>query len=447
MRRPFRKYQRAGFKYTLLRNASALYMEMRLGKTLVTIRSVDYKQAYPALIVGPYSTHYGWKNDLQLEGLTDLVSLTGTVQQRTQALLDGVTNGARWFIINKEGHLWLQEINLVNWATIIIDESTFIKNPQAKVTKFFTKNDVFVQAPNKYILSGTPAPDGLLDYYMQLQFLNPDWLGCESYWEFRNKYFICDRYNWKPTKKGATLMERTLADQCFFKTRKEAGLGGEKIYATRTIQMPTKVRKAYTTAVEEFVYEYGTDYNKTIWATNRWTWLRKLMGGFYGDRMVWDGKYCELLYLLMGELKNQPVVIWCNYLNELEALHTKLKNRYKGKAAAIHGAVSQPQREAYLKAFNTGKLRYMVMQSSINMGFDLSAADTAIFYSTPTKQNRQQAEDRLIAAGKIKSSLIIDLAVEDSIEIDILQGIKQGQTESEIHAKIIKRFKAERGLL
>jgi SNF2 domain-containing protein/helicase-like protein len=441
MTRPFHRHQRAAFKYSLRRQGSALFMEMRLGKTLVAIRSVDFKGAYPTLVSAPFSTFYGWRSDLLADGIDDIVVLAGTRKQRLHKLAQGLADGARWYILNKEGHRVIPEVADVGWGSAIIDESTFIKNPQSKVGKYYTRK--MQDVPVKYLLTGSPAVDGLLDYYQQLRFLDPDILGCRSYWEFRQKYFTNIRYDWRATKQGSTFIHRALAEHCFYMTREEAGLGGAKVYVRRTVQMTPKVRKAYIIAVREFVLEGLTDdYDDTIWATSRFTWLRKLCGGFAGDDFVFDAKYAELLYLLATELKGQQIVIWCYYLNELHLIHEKLNRRYRGKVGIIYGAVKQAERDAQIDAFRRGELRYMVIQpNTAKWGTDLSAADTEVFYSTCTGEARAQAEDRIIATGKLSSSLIIDITVEDSVDEDMVDGVRTGQTNERIHRNIINRFK------
>lgn len=441
MRRPFRSYQREAFRYTLGRNACALFMEMRLGKTLVAVRSIDIKGAYPALVVAPYSTLYGWQRELALEGINDVAVLTGTAQQRMQKLNRAIEDGTRWFLLNKEGHRVIPSIANLSWHTVVLDESTFIKNPQTVVSKFYTKR--FEHVNDRYILTGTPAPEGLLDYYQQLKFLEPSWLSAKNYWDFRQQHFVNVRYDWRPTKAGATKIHRVLADQCFYMTRKDAGLGGEKIYQRRVVQMPPSIRTAYNTVVKEFVLEGLTgETHETIWATSRFVWLRKLCGGFAGDDFVFDAKINELLYLLLTELKSQQVVIWCNYLHELHAITERLCVRYKGRVAAIYGGVKQEERTAIIRRIASGELDYVVIQpETAKYGVDLSAASTAVFYSTPPgAETRQQAEDRLIASGKLDSSLIIDLVVENSIDEDIVNGVLEKHASDRIHRNIVKRF-------
>ena len=75
---------------------------------------------------------------------------------------------------------------LIGKAMMIVDESTTIKNPQAKRTKNILKLSKF--ASYKRILTGSPVTRNPLDLYSQCEFLNPTHLGFESYYSFRNRY-------------------------------------------------------------------------------------------------------------------------------------------------------------------------------------------------------------------------------------------------------------------
>src|SRR4051812_46336880 len=83
-RRPLRRHQVPAFRYAMLERHPALFMEMRLGKCLVTIRRIQqYKPLNPqlglkALIVTQSSAIESWIEELHKEGETDFVVLSGT---------------------------------------------------------------------------------------------------------------------------------------------------------------------------------------------------------------------------------------------------------------------------------------------------------------------------------------------------------------------------------
>ena len=67
-----------------------------------------------------------------------------------------------------------------------VDESTTIKNPDAKRTKNIVK--LGEQSKYRRILTGSPVTKSPLDLYKQCEFLDPWLLGHSSYYTFRTRY-------------------------------------------------------------------------------------------------------------------------------------------------------------------------------------------------------------------------------------------------------------------
>ena len=67
-----------------------------------------------------------------------------------------------------------------------IDESTTIKNPDAKRTKHICSLGEYAQY--KRILTGSPVTKSPLDLYKQCEFLKKELLGHTSYYTFRTRY-------------------------------------------------------------------------------------------------------------------------------------------------------------------------------------------------------------------------------------------------------------------
>ena len=66
---------------------------------------------------------------------------------------------------------------------IFLDESQYIKNPESKVFAAVSK----LNSKQRFVLTGTPIENSLIDLWSQLQFVNPGILGDLKY--FRNKFF------------------------------------------------------------------------------------------------------------------------------------------------------------------------------------------------------------------------------------------------------------------
>ena len=74
-----------------------------------------------------------------------------------------------------------------------IDESTTIKNPDAKRSKHICSLGQY--AKYKRILTGSPVTKSPLDLFSQCNFLHEDLLECTSYYSFRNRYAVMKNHN------------------------------------------------------------------------------------------------------------------------------------------------------------------------------------------------------------------------------------------------------------
>ncbi len=412
------KHQRQAFAYSLRTQNPALFMDMRLGKTLVAIRRVKlYKIENPkVLVIAPNSALGSWMDELEMEG-ENFVLLTGTKDQRLKKLHAG--KDCNWFLLNKEGHQAIPQIASLPWDVLIWDESHWIKNPKAAVTIFYLK--YFNRVKHRWILTGTPNPESDLEFVTQMLFLNRRFMGETDYWKIRAKYFQPDGYyGWMPKPGTREKMHDELAKTAFIMKCKDAGMEKEKIYENRYIEMPKDIRKVYDSFENDFEASIEGKSYRTIWATQKHIWLRKMCGGLIEkeEGLVWGGKVVELKNLLLGELKREQVVVWFSYNDILHEINQFLSPHVK--CVPITGKTKLETREQYRKAFNAGKIRVLLLQEKIaNAGMNLSGADTAIYYDEPTGLTAvQQTEDRILSMSKGGPLLYIRLIVKDSVDED-----------------------------
>lgn len=447
MRRPLRKYQKQMLRYCLSTDYPALFVQMRLGKTLVTIRSCKIRGNRKILVVAPYSALYGWLLELLEENYNQdsIVELFGTSECRRNLLAEKYGD-AQWFLFNKEGHRIFPEIADYHFDCVIIDESTFIKSPARKskitkqdnATKFFCDN--FREAENRYILTGTPAPESELEYYSQLQFLDHLIWREKNFWEFRHKNFAMINYTPFLSPNGSKYLSNVLAKNCFFLTRYECKVGGKKIYQKRKIVLADKFRKIYEKIEKEFVLEYLNQEQETIYATTKYVWLRRLCGGFIDQEFVSYAKIKEVESLLKNELKKEQVIIIAKHINEVKKLTKYLSKDFS--VGMVYGAVSKKKRPEIYQAFQDGNLDLIVAQAGcISHGTNLSASDTVIFYTTPDGgETREQVEDRVVNTAKNDSSLIIDLIFENTVEEDVIGNLRRKEGRQALMRRIVKRL-------
>ncbi len=450
MKKILMPHQREALRYARGVQHPFLAMEMRLGKTLTTIRRLlMYAPLRPStgarlLIIAPNSALGSWERELAGEGETDVVFLQGTRAERLELL----SIGTKWMLTNKEAWRSIPEIADYAWDAVVLDESTFCKNPKAQVTRFFLKN--FRDVPHRWALTGLPAPEGPLDLWCQISWLNGRAFGCESYWQFRARHFETDYagFDWVPKPGANQMIEAELASKAFCLRRQDAGMVTPKVHERREVELPPKMREAYEKAEELFVLEYdGREVSRTVWATQRWHWMRQLCGGFIDRRLYWSGKIDELVSLVTGELAAEQVVIWFSYNPELRACLEALRKK-RVRCEVMLGDVKPERRRELERHFRRGWFRVFLIQEAVaETGLDLSTADTAIYFSNhPGLEKRAQSEDRLIHPLKKSPCLYIDLVVKDSVEEVVSEklGVKKWRSQRTFDRAVVAGIKARR---
>ena len=106
----------------------------------------------------------------------------------------------------------VEELSTFNFECIVLDESQNIKNPYSKV--FLSVKQL--KAKQKFVLTGTPVENSLLDIWSQLNFVNPLILGSLNF--FKNEYL-------KPIEKNneaiSTKLKKLIAPFILRRTKEE----------------------------------------------------------------------------------------------------------------------------------------------------------------------------------------------------------------------------------
>lgn len=186
---------------------AAILLGMGLGKTVSTLTAINNLTARGettrTLVIAPIrvardtwpAEHTKWDH---LTHLT-IATCIGTPTQRLKAL-NADTNIVT---INRENIPWLVNHYGNNWPfdTVIIDELSSFKNPQAKRFKALRK----VRPHIRRIvgLTGTPAPNSLMDLWAPYRLIDGGQRLGKNITLFRSQYFIPEKtnghqvYSWK----------------------------------------------------------------------------------------------------------------------------------------------------------------------------------------------------------------------------------------------------------
>jgi len=454
-RRPYR-YQQKGIEFGLERDAFALFWEMRLGKTITIIKTFKQKGCKKILVICPKSVINTWIRELKLENIDALQ--IDTVLARNEILNTVIKAMPGWYITNYET-LIREDISDMSWDGIILDEAEKIKDPSTQISKVLAGHfdqtdgetlDKYRYIPNRAILTGTPAPETLLNYFQQLKFLHGEFAGTSSFWKFKNSFFRHVGNNkYTPYLGIKEVLSKHLAENCFVLQRDQVGIGSKKIYEVRDTDLSPEMRKLY----DEFESTWMTKEFQVQFAIAAYSHLRQMSGGFHKNMQLESHhKLDELKGILKNDLKGERVIIWCAFRKEIKAIINALP---KDSAEAFTGDTSIAKKKyledifAYRNRKKDNKIKYLVCQTKTGCrGVDFAGADQAIYFSNELGcLYRHQSEDRIIHPEKEVPLLYIDIAANNTICPDILDALKSKIENQQgflmlLHDKMRERFGA-----
>lgn len=196
-----RAHQMNALNWMYSKKAFALFMDMRTGKTKVTIDLAmatwgDGKLDRMAII--PLLTlRRNWFNAFNIDANMDQVDIhflesgkprdfdkwNAKSDGRLKVLLTGIESMSAG-----RAHGMVLDFCSGPKTMSIIDESDTIKNHQSTRTqKMF---EIREKCEFRGILTGTPISKGPMDFFAQFEFLDPNIFGIGDYYSFRNRYAI-----------------------------------------------------------------------------------------------------------------------------------------------------------------------------------------------------------------------------------------------------------------
>lgn len=425
--RPTRKllpHQIPVLKYMMTTNTPALFIDMRLGKTILSIEYAIRKGLHRVLVIAPKSAFNSWEKELNHEGIDNLKvtdSKTKEVLKRLQT--------ASWVITNPQKlatwPFWRQR-----WDLVVVDESSRIKNARSKYFKELMRH--FSTVKHKLILSGTPTPESILEAVPQLLFLHGLVLGCRSYWEFLARYTLKYGYDRILYKSAREKLLNLLHSTCYFLSQKKAGVAQPVKRIRYMIPKNEQQKDLYRQLRNEFEMNIGDKHYETEYILTTLLWACRVAGGILDGNIINNKKF-EVLLRLLNETSGS-VVVWFRFNEELHYVHDQL-NKLGIPCAAYYGDVSIEDRKTIETEFQKGTYKCILLQVKTGLyALDLSAANTAVYYSNSfSLEERIQSEKRISHPRKKHKLTYVDILTKGWPDTTIYNALKR----KNISAKLI----------
>ena len=405
-------YQRTAMQCIVDKPECVLFLDMGLGKTVSTLTAIqqliDDCEVSRVLVVAPKKVaETTWSTEAQKwEHLHDLkvVKVLGTEKQRCLAL----SQKADVYVTGRDNFVWLvgKYGGRLPFDTLVIDELTSFKS--AKSERFKAMRIALPSVHRVIGLTGTPAPNGLIDLWAQMYCLDQGERLGRSVTKYREAYFETHRWNnivvRCDVKKGCEeIIRNKIADICLSMQAKDYLQLPDLITHTATVELTPKVREAYERFEREKVLEFKTEHGQepaNVLAQSAAGLMNKLAqfanGAVYDDSMQVHEVHSEKLDRLaeiVEAANGNSVLVFYQYKHDVTRITAKLKG-YRVRAY---------QGEKDLNDWNAGQIDVLLAHpASTAYGLNMQQGGHYIvwFGTGWNLEHYQQANARLHRQGQ-----------------------------------------------
>jgi len=432
-------YQKRGIKLLIQQACAGLLLDPGLGKTSISLAAMKLLLDKPVikgvLVVAPLRAVYNvWPNEIEKWtefGNLDWTIVHGDLKERQDNLWGEKTD---LYFINPEGVPWLvDQLKVVpkdKWPfdVLIVDESTKFKNATSK--RFKALRQLIPKFRRRYILTGTPTPNGLMDLFGQLYILDEGQALGRFITHYRNSYFYSSGfggYTWTPRQGAMEEITEKIAP-LVIRMRHEDYLTLPPLVNQYTwLELPTEAREVYRSIEDHFIALIGEE---TIVAPNAAAAGMKcrqiLNGALYTNEehdwsLVHDTKL-DAIKDLVEELSGQPLLIFYEFNHDRERLIEALKWPAIGQQSASKDS-------ELIKMFNAGVLPGLIAHpASAGHGLNLqgACAHVAWFGLTWNLEFYDQAVRRVWRQGNEAARVVVHhFCIRNSLDEVVVGTLKQ----------------------
>jgi len=461
-----RPYMIDGVKWLVQHGGAALFFNPGLGKTAVTLAAFKILQregmVNSMLVVAPLRPMVSvWPEEIKK--WDDFNHMKVVILHGPKKHL-ALQEEADIYVINPEGLKWLAEQDWDWPEMLVVDESTKFKHSRTQRFKIMKK--LLDKFRRRFILTGTPAPNGLLDLFGQV-FLVDQGASLGMYiTKFRKEYFYqtgYGGYTWIPKDDTDELIRAKISPFTLRYDDDELEGLPELIETDVIVPLPPKAMQIYTRLKREFVAELRAG---TVTASNagaKSTKLRQVASGMVyidaeededgipikGPResaIIHDAKL-DAVQDLIEEMSGQPVMVAYEFLHERDRLLDKLSSKDRPPIPYLGGGVSAKRGAEIVREWNAGELPILLVHAqSVAHGLNLQeSGNTIVFFSlTWNLEYYDQLIRRLFRQGqKSKHVFVFRLLAAKTVDVTIAETLSD---KDKTQQKLLKALKREAGV-
>lgn len=442
------KYQEYAIQRIIETPYIALLLDMGLGKTVSTLTAIDqllkdFEIIKPLVIAPLRVAEDTWPREVEkwdhLRHLR-ISKVLGSADQRRKALREE----ADLYVINRENVEWLVRELGSKWDfdMVVIDESSSFKNHQSK--RFRALRRVRPMIRRLVELTGTPAPNTLIDLWPQIYLLDQGERLGKTITGFREKYFVPGArsghivYNWKAKEDAEKRIYQAISDIVVSMKAEDWLELPEKIEQDVRLKITGKPLELYKKLERDLLLEYeDADVVAQTAAVLSNKLLQMASGAVYdeqrGVKHIHDVKLDQLEDDIEAA-NGKPVMVFYYYQHSLDRIMRRFPQARvlrKGKGGSED-----------IRAWNNDEIPLLCLHpKSAGHGLNLqdSSCQTLIWFDQIwSLEEYLQANARVHRQGQRNRVLIRRYVVEGTMDEEAVEAIGRKETGQDALMEAVK---------
>lgn len=430
-------YQRYCINRMIAEPKLGLFLDMGLGKTVITLTAVNdlrYNrfEARKVLVIAPKKVAEDtWTREASKWDHLKLLRVVPVLGSKTKRI-KAINTPGDVYVLSRDNIPWIVDYYRNDWPfdTVIIDELSSFKNPQAKRFKslVLVRNHI----RRIYGLTGTPAPNGLIDLWAQIYLLDQGERLGEKIGAYRENFFSPASRNrdvifsYAPLPGAEESIQSRISDICISLSAKDYLSLPERIDNVIHVQLSDKERKAYETFEKEMLLEID---EATLDAGSAAVLSNKLLqfcnGAVYDENKTpveIHSEKLEALTEIVEANQGKPILVFYNFQHD----RIRILERFSKSGLRIK-ELKGPET---IEQWNNREIDMLLAHpASAAYGLNLQAGGNIIvwFGLNWSLELYQQANARLHRQGQKENVIIHHLVVNGGMDEDVMAALQDKQ--------------------
>jgi SNF2 family DNA or RNA helicase len=348
---------------------------------------------------------------------------------------EALRSDADIYVINPDGLPWLVQHPWAWPEVLVVDESTLFKHPNTRRFKLLRAQlDRFTR---RYILTGKPVPNGLLDLFGQIYILDGGERLGRFITHYRSRYFYqtgYGGYTWRPLPGASEKILEAISDITLRLDKREHLDLPQYIDNVVEVKLPAPVEAQVRKLERDFVVELAKGTVEAFNAAALTAKLRQMASGAVYSTLedlealrasrpwshVHDAKL-DALEALLAEREGQPTLVAYQFIHSAERIAKAHPE------AVVLSWLSDVKVMQAIEAWNAGEVPLLLVHpASAAHGLNLQGGSEALVWFDPTYdlEHYDQLIARLWRQGQTKTVVNHLLIAADTVDEAVLSALR-----------------------